>query len=80
MDEREGVHELERRRGRQRGGGLRARRLGRREADHRAHALARRVDGVADGLGLPVQLGRQRELAEVALDEGAERLRRLHRA
>src|SRR5207244_10810134 len=50
------------------------------EADHRPDAFARALDRVADGGGLSVQLRRQRELAQVRLDQLAELIRTAHRS
>src|SRR5438094_390227 len=50
-----------------------------RETDHGTDALPA-DEGVAHGFGLAVQLGRQRQIAEVLLDENAQLLRAPHRS
>ena len=74
VDEREGVHELDRGRRRQRPLELAAGRLGGREAEHRPDALA--AERVAQRLGERPEVGRRLELVEVALDELAQLVRR----
>src|SRR5581483_11587092 len=75
VDERERVHELERERRRYRLLRLAARRLRRREADHRTHALAADRERVAHGLRLPVQLGPEAQRVEALLDEAPQLVR-----
>ena len=75
VDERERVHELDRCRRRQHvlGGG--ARRLADRERDHGADALAARLERIAERLLEAAELRRERQLAEVPLDERAQLVR-----
>ena len=53
-------------------------RLSRRQADHGPHALAARLEPVADGLGKVTELGDELQPGEVLLDELAELVGRLH--
>ena len=72
MDERERVHELERERRRERVLDRAARRLGRREAEHRPDPLAAAAERVAHRLLEPPELGWQLELAsEASTSRGA---------
>ncbi len=76
--ERERVDELQRRRRRQEVLHGCAGRLTRRQADHGPHALASRLEPVANGRGEVTQLGNELQARQVLLDELAELIGRLH--
>ena len=76
--ERERVDELQRRRRRQDVLDGCAGRLPRGQADHGPHALAARLERVANGRGEVTQLGDELQAREVLLDELAELIGRLH--
>ena len=72
------MDELQRRRRRQDVLDVCAGRLSRGQADHGPHALAARLEPVADRLGEVAELGDELQTREVLLDELAELIGRLH--
>src|SRR5215218_2656542 len=68
VDEREGVDELERRRGRQGALHVASGRLGGGEAEHRPNPLAAALERIAHGLAEPSELAWQLEAVDVVLD------------